>query len=264
MGHEHRHAGQKLRRENPRRGADARAQAGESERTKEMQRPRDVLQQKPDRDQVGHDAPRARQAVVRLVLRPGNVRNRHLGNPRAAPSGQRRNEPVQIAIEADSLDDRRAIGLERRAEVVERYARQLRHQPVGQLRRQPARPEVVDALLSPPADDVVPVVQLCEQRRNFLGRVLQVAVHRDDDVAGGRVESSREGGGLAVIPRQVDHPHARIALGHDGERRRRPVGASVVDVDDFGVESQDEQHGGQATVQLVERPGFVEERYDDR
>src|SRR5260370_2756933 len=38
-----------------------------------MQRSSDVLQEESDRDQVGHHTPRAREPVVRVVLRPWNV-----------------------------------------------------------------------------------------------------------------------------------------------------------------------------------------------
>ena len=122
MREEYRCAGHDLGGQNPRGGGRARAEADESEGAEQMQRSGDVLQQESDRDQVGHDPPRAREPVVRRVLRPRDVRDRHFGDSRPTPARERRNESMEIAVETDALDDRRPIRLERRAEIVKRYA----------------------------------------------------------------------------------------------------------------------------------------------
>ena len=88
----------------------------------EVQRPRHVLQQEADRQQVEEHAERARDPVVALAALAGTFL---IGiSQMLAPYqlGQRRNEAVHLAIERNVLDDLAAIGLERRAEVVDVHA----------------------------------------------------------------------------------------------------------------------------------------------
>ena len=94
--------------------------------------------------------------------------------------------------------------------------------------------------------------------------MLKIAVHRDNHVTGRGVESGRERGRLTVVPRQLREPHARVALGNRGQRFGGAVAAAVVHIDDFRRQADQKEHGGEASVQLVERRHFVEERYDNR
>ena len=214
--------------------------------------------------EIGHHAPRARQAVVRLVLRPRNVRDGHFRDPRASPARQRRNEPMQIAVEPDALDRRRAVGLERGAEIVERHAGDPGHQPVGDFRRHSARPQIVHPLLPPAADDVVPFVELGEQLRNLFRRVLQVAVHRHDHRALSRVEAGGQRGRLPVVPGERDQHDAFIANRECFHRLPRTIAAAIVHVDDFCLGAEQQEHGVEAAVELGDRRHLVEQRHDDR
>ena len=68
---------------------------------------------------------------------------------------------------------------------------------------------------------------------NVGGIVLQVAVG-GDDVAAARVgEAGGEGGGLAEVAAEADHPQPRILRLQRRELRERVVGAAVVDGDDL-------------------------------
>ena len=153
---------------------------------------------------------------MRSLLRTPDVGDRDFRDPRTLRARQRRNEPVHVAVEADLFDHRSAIGLERRPEVAQRDAGRFRDQPVGDPRRQPARPEVVGPVLAPAADHVVAFGELGEQQRKILGRMLQIAVHRDDNPAACPVEPGGERRRLAVVARQLHHAHAAI------DRRDRP------------------------------------------
>ena len=57
-------------------------------------------------------------------------------------------------------------------------------------------------------DDVVALAPALDERAEQVGRVLQVDVHRDQDVAPGMVDAGGQGGLLAEVARQVDHPDA--------------------------------------------------------
>ena len=122
----------------------------------------------------------------------------------------------------------------------------------------------VHAALAPATDDVVAFVELREQLRYLLGFVLKVAIHRDDDVASCGVEAGSKRGGLAVVAREPDGVHAWIGRADRLDERPRRIGAAVVDVDDLGVDAEQQGHRAEAPVEFVERAGFVVERHDNR
>ncbi len=63
--------------------------------------------------------------------------------------------------------------------------------------------------------------------------MLQVAVHGDDHIAGGVIESGGERRGLAVIAFQAQHRDARILFGNLGEYLRSRVRALVIYVNEL-------------------------------
>src|SRR5439155_15224644 len=80
--------------------------------------------------------------------------------------------------------------------------------------------------------DVVAVEPARDELRHDLGRVLQIAVHHDDGVAGGRLEPGRDRCLMAERPRQVDRLDPGILGVQRAQELRRPIGAPVVDEDD--------------------------------
>ena len=60
---------------------------------------------------------------------------------------------------------------------------------------------------------VVSFVDFFQEQGDVGGVVLQVAVHGDEDVAGGEVDAGLEGGGLAEVAAQANHLDARVAPG---------------------------------------------------
>ena len=118
-----------------------------------------------------------------LPSRARVVAHDHLGDARARPLGVDRDEPVHLAVEAHRLEDLAAVGLERAAVVVQAQPADAADQPVGDARRQLAGERRVLAVLAPAGDDVVALLELVEQARDVGRIVLEVGVHRDDDVA---------------------------------------------------------------------------------
>src|SRR5690606_14372272 len=155
-----------------------------------------------------------------------------------------------------------AVRLERAAIVPDRDAGDLADDPVRDPGRDLPRDQPVLPLLPVPCHQVVPFPDALDQARDVAGVVLEVAVHADDDVAAGVVESGLHGGRLAVVAGEADQAHAWV-LGGDarGDRGRR-VGAAVVDEDELPAVDGGERlaHGGDEGLE-----GFflVEERNDD-
>ena len=106
---------------------------------------------------------------------------------------------MQFTVELEILNGLSTIGLECGAEIVQWNSRKVCHHPVRDSARQPARQPPVLSLRSPAADDVVALLELGDEGRNFFGVVLQVAVHGDDDLASRGVETRLERRCLAKV-----------------------------------------------------------------
>src|ERR1700723_3055588 len=136
---------------------------------------------------------------------------------------------MKFAVEWNLAEDFAAIGFEGGAEVVNIYATQLGHQPVGAARGNAAHPEIVDAILAPAANNIVALGNFFEKKRNVGGIVLQVAVHGDDIFASGMIESGSEAGRLAKVAAQLNDGHAAIDGGDFFQQGEWAVDGSVID-----------------------------------
>ena len=113
------------------------------------------------------------------------------------------------------------------------------------------------------ARDVVPRLDRLDEPRNVLGRVLQIAVHRHDDPAARAGEPRVHGRMLADVALEPHGADVRVAVVDPLERRERPVGRAVVDVEHLVRPAERRERRRQAPVELLERRAFLEERHDD-
>ena len=121
--------------------------------------------------------------------------------------GQIGNEAVHLAKYLDILDHLIAIGLQTAVEVVQILdAADLAGRGIEELRGDGLRQRVtLTAVLLVAAHQVVFLVHNhVVQLRNLVGRVLQVGIHRDDDVALSLLETAVEGRALAVVTTELD------------------------------------------------------------
>ena len=183
---------QELFRQQPSRNSRAGKNAQHAHGSEEVQRARQIAQQKADRNQVKKYAERARDAVVRIAPFAVHIADGHFADRSSVPGCQRRNKAVQLAIERNLLQNLPPVGFECRAEIVDIHTAQLGHQPVGAARWNAPQPEIVDAALAPSADDVVTLGDFLQKQRNVGRIVLQVAVHGDDVFAAGVIEAGRQ------------------------------------------------------------------------
>ena len=126
------------------------------------------------------------------------------------------------------------------------------------------RPHVSLAHGAAPTGDVPTGVDRLDEARDVLGRVLQVTVHGDDDVAPCPHDPRVHGGVLAEVPLQPDGVDARIPVMEALERGKRPVRRAVVDEHDLERAAQPCQRQNRPSVELVDRLDLVEQRDDDR
>ena len=179
--------------------------------------------------QIEEDAKSAADAVVALAAFAIEIGDRDFGDACAGGGCQRRDEAVEFAVELNFLNDFALIGFECRAEVVEIDAAQLGHHPIGDAAGELAHEPVIAAGVAPAADEVEAFFDFLEEAGNFFGIVLEIAVHRNDDVAAGEIEAGFERGGLAEIAAEADDVDAMIVLVNVGENFERVIAAAIVD-----------------------------------
>ena len=119
-------------------------------------------------------------------------------------------------------------------------------------------------MLPPSAGDVIASVDLGQQIRNVFGRVLQVAIHRDNHVALGQLEPGRQRRCLSEIPPEHDHPEPRIMFDQRRQQLTAGIARIVVDEDNFKRRVKSLQNRYQAVIQRQDMIRLVVNRYDDR
>src|SRR5215831_6044072 len=102
---------------------------------------------------------------------------------------------MQFAVKRHLLEYLVAIRLERCSEVMNIDTAELRHHPVCTVGRDATQPEIVNALLSPAADDVIALGDFFQKYRDICGIVLQVSIHGDDVFAASVIETSSQSRG---------------------------------------------------------------------
>ena len=102
---------------------------------------------------------------------------------------------------------------------------------------------------APAADDVVALFEFGEEVGDFVGVVLEVAVHGEDDLALGVVEAGSEGGGLAEVAAELDDEDAAVYGGDLFEQAVGAVAGAVVDEDELEGFADLLHHGLEAVVE---------------
>ena len=199
-----------------------------------------------------------------LPFSAGAVTDLDLGDRNAHGAGDGGNEPVELAVEVDALDDLPAEGLERTAVVVELDPREAGDEPVRHDGREPARQEPVLPVLPPARNDVVSGVDLGEQGGDVRRIVLEVGVQGDDDVPPGEIEPRGQGGRLAEVPPEPDDADPRVARPEALQGLERAVRASVIDEDDLVGPPESGADPAELLIELGEALLLVEDGDDQR
>ena len=224
--------------------------AEHAEAAKEMQRAREIAQQKTDGKEIKEDTERASEIVVRSTALAVHVADGHFADGCAIPRRQRGNKAMEFAVERNLLENVAAIGLEGCAEVVNVDARNFRHHPVGDARRQTTHPEVVDAYFAPATDDFISGGDFFQEERNVVGIVLQIAIHGDDVLAAGMIKSRGQAGGLAEVAAEFNDSHAAIDSCDFAQHGESVIAGAIVDENDFETFAVGLHDGLEAIVEV--------------
>jgi len=156
---------------------------------------------------------------------------------------------MELAVQRHLVDDFAAVRLEGGSKIVDVYAAELRHQPIGAARGKAAHHEVIDALLTPPAHDVITLGDLLQKTRNVIGIMLKVAIHGDDVFAGGVIESRSEGRSLAKVSAQLDYRNPTVNGRDLAEQMEGEIRTAIVNEDEFEAFGMGFHHPFQAVIE---------------
>ena len=140
---------------------------------------------------------------------------------------------MHFAVDAHAVQHIAAVGLEGAAVIVQPHAGHKGDKPVGNVAGQIAGQFGVLAILAPAGNNVVAFVQLGHEAADIGGIILQIAVHRHDDVAPRIVDARHEGGRLAAVARQMDNRKRLVSGGQLVKNFGAAVLAAVVDQQQF-------------------------------
>ena len=187
----------------------------------------------------------------------------HLGDACSGALGHDRQEAVLFGIDRQALDDFPPKSFQRAARVVDRHAGDEGDHAVGEDRGHPPQDEAVLAALAPAGHDVVAALQLGDHRRDVRGIVLQVAVHRDHDLATRLIEAGRKGCRLPIIAGEAHDPQVRVALAKLEGHPVRAIGRAVVNQDQLPRDVHRRGRRKDLLVQDGEALGLVVDRHHD-
>ena len=107
------------------------------------------------------------------------------------------------------------------------------NQPVGDLGRQISADPRVLPLPSPPADEIVALIEPLQEKRNVARIVLEIRIHGYDHVAARLLKSGLHGCGLAKVAPQLHDPDRRKPVPETLESGNRLVAAAIIHKDPF-------------------------------
>ena len=177
---------------------------------------------------------------------------------------QVRDVAVHFAVHLDVLHHLAAVSLQPAVEVVQvRDAAHLARRGVEKFRGDSFRQRVVAFLLVARNQVVAILRNHAVQLRNFVGRILQVRVHRDDHAPFCLSEAAEERGRLAVIAAELDAVHLGMLGRKAFDDFPRTVGAAVVHKNDFVTEAVLVHHALNPRPQFGQAFRLVVKRYDN-
>src|SRR5207249_4188331 len=239
------------------------AHPGHAEQTKKLERPRRIIQQKFDDNQVQENPDGAPDSVIGLSALAMKILDGHFRDSRAGRTCQRRDEPVELAVKLNFLNDLAAVGLKRGSKIVKVDSRKFRHHPVGGAAGKLAHQPVIPPVVTPAAHQFETFFDFFQKARNFFRVVLQIAVHRNDDFAARKIKTRFQRWGLPEIPPQPHQVYAPVVLEDVRKNFERIVLAAVVHKHQFVRFADPVHHFGKLHVESWDVFLFIEERNDN-
>lgn len=230
--------------------------------TEDMEGPRGVARVQHHAEEIEPALEQPSKPIFRLAELARPVIDRNFANGKPPPVKQNRNEPVQFAIEVQAVQRFSAVGLEAAIEIIQPHAGQLADDTVEELGRQGLVQRIV-ALVLPARDDVQAALQSSNKVRDLCRVILQVCVHRENDITGSHGKPGIEGGGLAEIATEPNKTDV-LVLGTEGRQTAwRIVSGPVIHKDDLKVVREVLESVADFRMQALNALFLVQDRDDE-
>src|SRR5580704_4209024 len=180
---------QRLAKENPESDSRSTGQAGQSQQSKELQRLRRIIQQELNAQQIQQHPDGPRNPVIGFATLASDIRDGYFCDRRPRPASQCRNKAVQLSVQMNLRQNFAPVSFKRRAKVVQIYARELRHHPVGDPAWKLPRQPMIRTRNAPSADQVVAFFNFFQESRDLIGVMLQIAVHGNNDLSASEIKA---------------------------------------------------------------------------
>jgi len=136
-------------------------------------------------------------------------------------------------------------------------------QTIGQVRGEnPGKPGIL-AVLPPAVDHVVTLFELLHDAGNILRIILEIRVQGNNDCPPGIIKSGGNGSGLPEIANKLQDPNPLIQDSQALEFLGTPIGASIVDEENFAAGSPGDQTLVETVVQGPEGLEFIKNGNDN-
>jgi hypothetical protein len=136
-------------------------------------------------------------------------------------------------------------------------------QTIGQVRGEDSGQPGILAVLPPAVDHVVTLLKLLHDAGNILRIILEIRIQGNDDVPPGIIKSGGNGSGLPEIANKFQDTNPLIQGSQSLEFLGTPIGASIVDEENFAAGFPGDQTLVQTLVQGFEGLEFVKNGNDD-
>jgi len=170
---------------------------------------------------------------------------------------------MHFSVEANVPHDVPPITLQGAAVVVQVDTTDPTDQAIGKVRGKPSGEPAILAVLSPAVDHVVALFELFHDEGDILRVILKVRIQRNDDLSPGVIKSGGNGGGLPEVTNKLEDTHPPIQAGQALEFLGAPIGAAIVDEEDFTTGFPGGQASLEAIIKGFESLKFVENWNDD-
>ncbi len=136
-------------------------------------------------------------------------------------------------------------------------------QTIGQAREKDSGQPGILAILSPAVDHVVTLFELLHDAGNILRIILEIRVQGNNDFPPGIIKSGGNGRGLPKIANKLQDPNPLIQGSQALEFLGTPIGASIVDEENFAAGSPGCQTLVETVVQGSEGLEFIKNGNDN-
>lgn len=161
------------------------------------------------------------------------------------------------------LHDVPSVAFQGTAVVVQMDSTDPADQTIGQVRGKDSGQPGILAILSPAVDHVVTLFELLHDAGNILRIILEIRVQGNDDFPPSIFKAGGNGSGLPEIANKLQDTNPLIQGSQALEFLGAPIGASIVDEEDFATGFPGDQALFEAIIKGFESLEFVKNGNDD-